>query len=369
MNFGFSQLNYISSYSKVKQIAKEENKLIFAYFTASWCAPCKKMEADIKQNEALLDFMNKELVIWKIDCTSKNSTASMYKVNGLPTVIFLDHENKEISRFSGYADIRFLENNIYAAKEKQSALINMDSFSQMPVAKAGPVLEEYLVQHPATIKFSIHKLWEVNDDWKNYIADNHHLSIDYNNLLTYLLKKKKNNELVTNRKIENLMKARIEESAYSFNFEAIKTLAIEISETSLISKEKALAYMINYHEHIRMNLIRQVSDTNTKVYSKDLVKYYPETDDVNLLEIVFCNLIENKIDTSFLLNIQPTFEKLSTEKKDYLYFDILSYINFRLGKKEMAYKMSAKCKETAMNQGYNNRLPFLRKYRDLLTSD
>jgi len=68
------------------------NQPVLLYFSAPWCAPCK---AILPHLTAL-----KNVVVVKVDITGNPNTANTYKVQTLPTLVYLK-EGKEVRRASG----------------------------------------------------------------------------------------------------------------------------------------------------------------------------------------------------------------------------------------------------------------------------
>ncbi|MBK7095926.1 MAG: thioredoxin family protein [Saprospiraceae bacterium] len=98
------------------QKAASDNKYVFALFTGSdWCPPCKKLEADVLENEqfkklagekfveVVFDFPRKpENQLSAEQATYNNNTAQKYFIEGFPTVIIFDKNGNELKRWVGY---------------------------------------------------------------------------------------------------------------------------------------------------------------------------------------------------------------------------------------------------------------------------
>jgi thioredoxin 1 len=72
------------------------NKKIL-YFTASWCGPCQKIKPVFKALEAK---HGSSINFSAIDVDLNAKMASHYKVNSMPTFVFLS-DDEEIGRFVG----------------------------------------------------------------------------------------------------------------------------------------------------------------------------------------------------------------------------------------------------------------------------
>lgn len=98
------------------EIAKKENKSVMLEFTGSdWCPPCMMMAKKVFSKKEFVDAASKDFVLVHLDFPNgdpelkkKNEpVAKKYEIEGFPTVILLDSEGKEFTRFfaSDYADV------------------------------------------------------------------------------------------------------------------------------------------------------------------------------------------------------------------------------------------------------------------------
>lgn len=71
------------------------NNTKIIYFSAAWCPPCNMMKPMI--NELISDGLNIE----KIDVDENGELAGKFQVRGIPTMVHVDSEGKELSRLVG----------------------------------------------------------------------------------------------------------------------------------------------------------------------------------------------------------------------------------------------------------------------------
>lgn len=124
----FSQNVYFTpgSWEEVLQKAKVENKYIMVDAFTDWCGPCKRMDAEMFQNNvAVADFVNANFVSFKADCekTPGVAIAMKFKVISYPTLLFFNPQGQLIFRSLGYtADQQvFLEpfRNVLTIKDQK----------------------------------------------------------------------------------------------------------------------------------------------------------------------------------------------------------------------------------------------------------
>ena len=68
-------------------------------FYAEWCQPCKMLSKVIEDAKDKID-PSVEFIEFDID--AEMMTAVNYNVRGVPTMVIVDENNKEIKRQSGY---------------------------------------------------------------------------------------------------------------------------------------------------------------------------------------------------------------------------------------------------------------------------
>ncbi len=89
-------------------LAKKENKAVLVEFTGSdWCPPCIMMRKNVFSKKEFVEKASKDYVLVEIDLPKADKAlaarnqivAEKYKIDGFPTVVLLNGEGKEFSRF------------------------------------------------------------------------------------------------------------------------------------------------------------------------------------------------------------------------------------------------------------------------------
>jgi len=97
------QFTSSQSLSAVLDQAAAENKLVFVDFYTTWCLPCRLMDEDVFPDRRLGDFMNENFINYKVDAEKGNGVnlATLYSVQGFPTLLFLDQKGNVLERKLG----------------------------------------------------------------------------------------------------------------------------------------------------------------------------------------------------------------------------------------------------------------------------
>lgn len=119
-NIKKSELNWESNLETGKMKAKEQGKIVMIDTYADWCVACKELDEQTFSDPEVIEEL-KKLVLIKLDFTEKNSKNEEIRkglqVIGMPTVIFLNSDGKEIDRFSGFIKkdkfLKFLNSSVY----------------------------------------------------------------------------------------------------------------------------------------------------------------------------------------------------------------------------------------------------------------
>jgi len=97
-----------SSIVELSDQAIASNKLIFLDVYADWCLPCKVMDEEVFTDRKLGDFYNSHFISYKAD--SENGVggdiANLFKVRGLPTLLFLDQNGNLLLENQGSVGVR-----------------------------------------------------------------------------------------------------------------------------------------------------------------------------------------------------------------------------------------------------------------------
>ena len=87
-----------------QKVAKSTRKLVMIDFKAEWCGPCKMLDRTTWKDENVISTLKDKAVAVKVDVGENSELAAKYSIHSLPTVIFVDGNGNEVSRFIGYRD-------------------------------------------------------------------------------------------------------------------------------------------------------------------------------------------------------------------------------------------------------------------------
>ncbi|TCO28796.1 thioredoxin-like protein [Pedobacter psychrotolerans] len=104
------------TWNQIAEKAKKDNKYIFVDFSTTWCVPCKRMDAEVLNQDTIVSFINKNFISSRYQCdtSAKDSLQTKLKyadaarlvrelrVEGYPTYIILGPNSEAVHRIVGY---------------------------------------------------------------------------------------------------------------------------------------------------------------------------------------------------------------------------------------------------------------------------
>jgi len=92
------------TWNEALQLAKKEGKPIFLDISASWCGPCKMLKARTFPNEEVGKFYNANFINVAVDGEKGEGIelARKYRIQGYPSLIYIDSNGELIAQTSGY---------------------------------------------------------------------------------------------------------------------------------------------------------------------------------------------------------------------------------------------------------------------------
>ncbi|GCC52221.1 thiol reductase thioredoxin [Chryseotalea sanaruensis] len=130
---GHSQGGWLNDFELAQTVAKAGNKLILVDFWATWCGPCKKMDAEV-WSTAEAQKIKQNFVPLKIDIDNERALASKYNIRSIPNLILMDYKGEVIHSYVGYSSktdlMNFIE-NIPADASALNSKIDLDEKQEL----------------------------------------------------------------------------------------------------------------------------------------------------------------------------------------------------------------------------------------------
>ena len=140
------------TFQEAKDLANEENKLIFLDAFTSWCAPCKWMESNVFVQPQVYEYFNANFINTKFDCEKGEgiAIAEKYQVRSFPTYLFIDGEGELVYRTQSRMEAdAFLKEAENANNPKYHIPILSAQYDQ------GERSEEFLLRYYLVMKSAI----------------------------------------------------------------------------------------------------------------------------------------------------------------------------------------------------------------------
>jgi thioredoxin-related protein len=112
---------WLTDLDQARRQAAESGRLLFVEFGAAWCVPCRLMEQEVFPNPRVREAL-KLFVTVHVDADAQPATAARYHIEGLPTMIVMDHQGTVRARWSGGLPVDELLRFLQRASESDGAL-------------------------------------------------------------------------------------------------------------------------------------------------------------------------------------------------------------------------------------------------------
>lgn len=113
VNQGSQVSFYSGSYDNFLREARKQNKVAILDFwaSASWCAPCQKLDKETFSNPDLATYLNKNFLVYKVnvDTFDGMEIANRFEVESFPTLIKLNSRGRFEKEWQGFFPANYLK--------------------------------------------------------------------------------------------------------------------------------------------------------------------------------------------------------------------------------------------------------------------
>lgn len=117
-------IDWVKDFSKAREQAKKQDKLMFVDFYTDWCGWCKRMDKQTMTDADVQKFLDNFIPV-KIDGDKEKALTQRYGVRGYPTLALIHHDGTPISVQSGFKKPGQLESAFGKAQEDAKPLIEI----------------------------------------------------------------------------------------------------------------------------------------------------------------------------------------------------------------------------------------------------
>ena len=114
--FAGEGIDWQDDFGKAEAEAKEAGKPLFLDFEAPWCGWCRTLEEKSYPDPKVQE-LARRFVCVKVNSDNHQDLAQRFKVQGLPTLVFLDTLGQEVRRVEGFRGAEILSDEMKKALE------------------------------------------------------------------------------------------------------------------------------------------------------------------------------------------------------------------------------------------------------------
>lgn len=111
--------------------AGADGKAVMAEFTATWCEPCRRLEATTFADARVRKWLDEHVHVVRLDLDQQPALAAEFGVTSVPTMVFLRSDRSELGTITGY---RGIDDFLAEAERRLAGVSDLDEAQQAVAA-------------------------------------------------------------------------------------------------------------------------------------------------------------------------------------------------------------------------------------------
>ena len=150
------QINWVDSVEMGREAASQSGQLLMLQFGADWCRPCQELKSFVFTSPAVIRSINQSIVPVLVDVDQYPDLAKKYKVEGVPTTVFITHNDQVVQKRSSPLDADAFQKMLAESSKANQAINAGDSTTLNDLAKLNSKWEE--ANKPASDALALQKI-------------------------------------------------------------------------------------------------------------------------------------------------------------------------------------------------------------------
>ena len=361
-----AEIEFIESYKKAIRLAKEQDKLVFMDFTATWCGPCKQLEKTTFAQDSIGDFFNENFINLKVDHKRRQTIFKKYGVKSMPTMLFVDGEGRVFYKLRAREPYPFMHNSRVVLHNYTSL---RQAVSEIAAVSDHEAIESLLnkwatvLDQDTAIK-CVNEVHDISDTHRAYIQSNYLSLLDEERFA--FTKNNIDTSLLDNDEVRDILAYRMYLNKSVPNIKSISSISSTIEAMGFKDVHETKAYLALNH-YLYFNFGDKTGFGESWVNAIKYLKSYPHCWDHQLTMAALDLAIDDDepLDKALFETVRVKAAEHIEGSTNFMLYDLYAFALYVNGNKEDALAAVAEANKFSRSVGVKY-VSSLSKYSDKL---